>query len=77
MSETRRYQISYKVTSYYDVYVTRPIDITRDELLNSITSDERISSERSGDGDDLKEAIRNKTVSLILDEEGEKIVFAD
>jgi hypothetical protein len=77
MSTTRRYQISYKVTSYYDVYVTRPTDITEDELLNSITFQEGMNDQRSGDGDDLKEAIRDKNVSLILDEEGEEIEFAN
>ena len=76
MSNTRRYQVSYEVTSYFDIYVDRPADISRDELLDSITRNEARSAERSGDGDDVLSAIRSKSVSLILDEEGEEVQFS-
>ena len=77
MADTRRYQISYEVTSYFDVYVERPVDISKDELWNSITRNEAWTAERSGDGDDVLSAIRSKNVSLILDEEGEAIEFSN
>lgn len=77
MSNTRTYQVSYEVKSYFDVYVERPADISKDELLNSITRDEARTAERSGDGDDVLSAIRSKSVSLILDDEGEEIEFSN
>ena len=77
MSDTRTYQVSYEVTSYFDVYVERPADISKDELLESITRNEASTAERSGDGDDVLSAIRSKNVSLILDEEGEEVVFSN
>ena len=77
MSDTRTYNLSYEVTSYFDIYVERPVDISKDELLNSITRDEIATAERSGDGDDVREAVRSKIISLILDEEGDAIEFAN
>ena len=77
MSDTRRYQVSYEVTSYFDIYVERPVDISKDELLNSITRNEVATAERSGDGDDVRDAVRSKNVSLILDDEGEEIEFSN
>ena len=76
MSDTRRFNISYAVTAYFDIYVDRPADISEDDLLNSITRDEARTAERSGDGDDVLEAVRSKSVSLILDEEGEEVQFS-
>ena len=75
MSDTRRYQVSYFVTSYWNVYVDRPVDITEEELLNSITRDDLSSGEETGGWDGLKLAWRNGDVSLILDDEGEEIEF--
>jgi len=77
MSGTRIYNLSYEVTSYFDIYVERPVDISKDELLNSITRDEVATAERSGDGDDVRDAVRSKNISLILDEEGDAIEFAN
>ena len=77
MSNTRTYVISYEVTTYYDVPVERPADITEDELLSSITRQELWNAQETGDGDGLKEAVREKRVSLILDEEGEQVVFTN
>ena len=77
MSDTRTYNVSYEVTCYFDVYVERPADISKDELLDSITRDEIRGAERSGDGDDVLEAWRSKSVSLILDEEGDAIEFSN
>ena len=77
MSDTRIYNLSYEVTSYFDIYVERPVDISKDELLNSITRNEVATAERSGDGDDVRDAVRSKNISLILDEEGDAIEFAN
>ena len=75
MSDTRRYQVSYFVTSYWLVYVDRPVDITEEELINSITRDDLCSGEETGGWDGLKSAWHNRDVSLILDDEGEEIEF--
>ena len=77
MSNTRIYNLSYEVTSYFDIYVERPVDISKDELLNSITRNELATAERSGDGDDVRDAVRSKNISLILDEEGDAIEFSN
>ena len=45
MSDTRTYRVSYEVTSYYDVYVDRPVDITQEELISSITRHDLSSGE--------------------------------
>ena len=75
MADTRTYQVSFMVNSYWNVFVDRPADITREELLNSITRDDLTSGDESGGWDGLKEAWRNGDVSLILDEQGEEIEF--
>ena len=77
MSDTRIYNLSYEVTCYFDIYVERPVDISKDELLNSITRNEVATAERSGDGDDVRDAVRSKNISLILDEEGDAIEFSN
>lgn len=77
MSDTRTYQVSYEVTSYVEVFVDAPVDITREELLKSVTKDDLVAGEESGHWDALKAAWRNDNVSLILDEEGEEIEFSN
>ena len=76
MSDTRTYQVSFLVHTYHDVYVERPVDITEDELLASISRDDMANGEPSGGWDEVKEAWREKRVSLILDEEGEEVTFS-
>ena len=78
MSNTRVYHVSYVVDAYHDVYVERPVDITEDELLASITRDDLANGEPAGHGwDEVKDAWRKKAVSHILDEEGEEVVFSN
>ena len=77
MSDTRTYRVSYEVTSYYDVYVDRPVDITQEELISSITRHDLSSGEEVAHWDGLKDAWRKRNVSLILDEEGDEIEFAN
>ena len=72
MAENQQFTISYYATCYFDVTVERPADISKEELLSSITRDELCTAERTGDGDDLRQAVRKQQVSLILDEEFEE-----
>ena len=76
MANTRIYRIEYPVTSYYQVTVERPVDITEEELLASVTRDDLANGEDVSDGwDMLKDAAREGNYSCILDEDFEEIEF--
>tara|TARA_Y100000766_G_C18663054_1_gene486180 strand:+ start:323 stop:553 length:231 start_codon:yes stop_codon:yes gene_type:complete len=67
---TKTFRVAYSCTFYYDVEVERPADITEEELIESISLEEFRTGEDSG-YNGVKEAWREKSVSLILDENGE------
>ena len=78
MSNTRIYRIQYPVTSFHEVRVSRPVDITEADLLTSVTRDDLANSEEVTDTwDILKDVAGEGTYDLILDEEGEEIEFSN
>ena len=67
------YTVSYNVGMYYDVTVERPADMSPKEIIESITRDEVASGNLEGGWDEVKEAWRNDTVSLIYDQDGNQV----
>ena len=66
-TETKEFILCYKVPCYTRVTVTRPANITEQELIDSITRDEMADCEEFGSWDDLKEAWRDQSVVEIMD----------
>ena len=70
------YRIQYPVTVYHEVRVDRPVDITKDDLLNSITRDDLANSEEVSDTWYLlKSAAQDPSDAYIVDEEGNDVAF--
>jgi len=58
---------------YYDVYIDRPEGMSPQEIIDSITRSELGSGNLEGGWDEVKEAWRNKTVSLITDDDDNQL----
>jgi hypothetical protein len=70
-TETKTFYVSYRVVSYFGVYVERDANITQEELIKSITKDELFTGEADGEWDGLKDAWREGDVSYIRNEDGD------
>jgi hypothetical protein len=69
-TETKQFYISYCVVSSFGLYVERDANITKEELLESITRDDLHTGEADGEWDGLKDAWREGCVNCIYDEGG-------
>jgi hypothetical protein len=67
-TEDKTFVVSYRIVSTHQVTVTRPADITEDELIESITSDDIANGEPMMGWDDVKEAWSQETIDGIYDE---------
>ena len=71
VTQTKTFIVQYPVTTYHAVEVERPVDITEEELLKSITRDELMSGEEQNDcgWDSLKSNWRNKVADVYVYDE--------
>ncbi len=76
-TQTKTFIVRYPVTTYIDVEVQRPSDITEEELLNIIDKDELVNGVENDEGgwDSLKSAWRDGSPDVILDEDYEEVEF--
>ena len=76
-TQTKTFIVRYPVTTYIDVEVTRPSDITEKELLTSIDRNELVNGVEQNDcaWDSLKSSWRDCAPDVILDEDYEEVEF--
>ena len=77
MTTSKTFIVRYPVTTYIDVEVERPSDISREELLTSISKDDLINGDTIDEGawDSLKSAWREGYADWICDEDYEEVEF--
>ena len=75
----KTFVVRYPVVTYHAVEVTRPSDITEDELLQSITREELVSGEVQDDcaWDTLKMAWRDCDAEVFVYDEDECLEYCE
>ena len=73
VAEDKEFIVSFRVVGVYDVRVTRPADISQEDLLASITHIDMANGESETSWDDVKAAWRNNAVAAIYDAEFEEL----
>ena len=76
-TQTKTFIIRYPISSFHEVCVERPSDISEDELLGSISRQDLINGSQFDGGvwDSLKDAWREGNADYICDEDYEEIDF--
>ena len=70
--KTKTFIVRYAVTTINEISVERPVDITEEELRESITKDDLFEGDCEVTWDDVKDAWVNDNVAAIYDEDYNK-----